>query len=253
VLIRAGVAGLVVLCGCGCAAVAPSAAAPSASTPSAAASSTAASSTVASSGYPVAAAAAHQADGQLVTVTAASYQATRAVLTAYRRVDGRWRRVFGPWTAWIGRNGMAPPGAKREGDGRTPSGTFGVGFFFGVDPDPGVHFPYRRVHAYDFWDDDPASPRYNLWVDANRASPGTDPEPMDVSAYDYGAVIAYNTARTPGLGSAIFLHINIGMPTAGCVTLPVGELLKILRWLNPADSPRITMDVRTPGTRTSAG
>ena len=37
---------------------------------------------------------------------------------------------------------------------------------------------------------------------------------MDVSAYDYGAVIAYNTARTPGLGSAIFLHINIGMPRA---------------------------------------
>jgi L,D-peptidoglycan transpeptidase YkuD (ErfK/YbiS/YcfS/YnhG family) len=35
-------------------------------------------------------------------------------------------------------------------------------------------------------------------------------------------------------------HINIGTPTAGCVTLPVGELLKILRWLNPAGSPRIT-------------
>jgi L,D-peptidoglycan transpeptidase YkuD (ErfK/YbiS/YcfS/YnhG family) len=243
VLIRAGVAGLLVLCGCGCAAVAPSAAVPPASAPS----------TVASSARPVAAAAARQADGQLVTVTAASYYATRAVLTAYRRVNGRWHRVFGPWTAWIGRNGMAPPGAKREGDGRTPSGTFGFGFFFGVDPDPGVHFPYRRVHAYDFWDDDPASPRYNLWVDANQASPGADPEPMDVSAYDYGAVIAYNTARTPGLGSAIFLHINIGMPTAGCVTLPVGELLKILRWLNPADSPRITMGVQTPGIRTSTG
>jgi L,D-peptidoglycan transpeptidase YkuD (ErfK/YbiS/YcfS/YnhG family) len=122
-----------------------------------------------------------------------------------------------------------------------------------VDPDPGVLFPYRRVHADDFWDDDPASPRYNLWVDARQASPGADPEPMDVSAYDYGAVIAYNRARTPGLGSAIFPHITIGMPTAGCVTLPVGELLEILRRLNPADSPRITMGVRTPGIRTSAG
>ena len=45
------------------------------------------------------------------------------------------------------------------------------------------------------------------------------------------------------LGSAIFLHINIGTPTAGCVTLPVGELLKVLRWLNPAASPRIAMGV----------
>jgi L,D-peptidoglycan transpeptidase YkuD (ErfK/YbiS/YcfS/YnhG family) len=183
------------------------------------------------------------ADGQLVTVMAASYGATQAELTAYQRVGGRWRRVFGPWIAWIGRDGMAPPGAKREGDGRTPSGTFGFGFFFGVDPNPGVRFPYRRIYPYDFWDDDPSSPLYNEWVDDRYADPGADPEPMDVSAYDYGAVIAYNTARTPGLGSAIFLHINIGTPTAGCVTLPVGELLEILRWLNPAASPRIAMGV----------
>jgi L,D-peptidoglycan transpeptidase YkuD (ErfK/YbiS/YcfS/YnhG family) len=263
VWIRAGVAGLVVLCGCGCAAAAPSAGAPSAvasspvassaGAPSSVAASPAAPSTIApsrvasSAGVPPArpavAAAARQTDSQLVTVIAASYGATQAELTAYSRVDGQWRRVFGPWTAWIGRNGMAPPGAKREGDGRTPSGTFGFGFFFGVDPNPGVRFPYRSIHPYDFWDDDPASPLYNLWVDDLQANPGADPEPMDVSAYDYGAVIAYNTARTPGLGSAIFLHINIGMPTAGCVTLPVGELLEILRWLNPADSPRMTMGV----------
>ena len=112
---------------------------------------------------------------------------------------------------------------------------------FGVDPDPGVRFRYRRVDAADFWDDDPSSPLYNEWVDDRHASPGADPEPMDVSAYDYGAVIGYNTARTPGLGSAIFLHINIGMPTAGCVALPAGELLEILRWLTPAASPRIAM------------
>ena len=188
------------------------------------------------------------ASGQLVTVIAASYGVTRAELTAYQRVGGQWRRVFGPWIAWIGRSGMAPPGAKREGDGRTPSGTFGFGFFFGVDPDPAVHFPYRRVHEYDVWDDDSSSPRYNEWVDDRYADPGADPEPMDVSAYDFGAVIGYNTARTPGLGSAIFLHLNIGMPTAGCVTLPEGELLEILRWLNPAASPRIAMGVGTAGT-----
>jgi L,D-peptidoglycan transpeptidase YkuD (ErfK/YbiS/YcfS/YnhG family) len=198
--------------------------------------------------HPTSASAARRSSGQLVTVTAASYRATRAELTAYRRVGGQWHRVFGPWAAWIGRDGMAPPGAKREGDGRTPSGTFGFGFFFGVDPDPGVLFPYRSVHAADFWDDDPSSPRYNEWVDDRDAAPGADPEPMDVSAYDYGAVIAYNTARTPELGSAIFLHVNIGTPTAGCVTLPAGELLEILRWLDPARSPRIEMGIGSHGT-----
>jgi L,D-peptidoglycan transpeptidase YkuD (ErfK/YbiS/YcfS/YnhG family) len=220
-----------------------SSAAPSASSAAPSASSAGTSASSAGTSVQLAAAAGARASGQLVTVVVASYGATQAELTAYRRIDGHWRRVFGPWVAWIGRNGMAPPGAKREGDGRTPAGTFGFQFFFGVDPDPGVHFPYRRVHAYDVWDDDPSSPLYNEWVDDRYRDPGAGPEPMDVSAYDYGAVIAYNTARTPGLGSAIFLHINIGTPTAGCVTLPLGELLEILRWLNPADSPRIAMGV----------
>jgi L,D-peptidoglycan transpeptidase YkuD (ErfK/YbiS/YcfS/YnhG family) len=197
---------------------------------------------------PSVAAAARPADPlagrQLVTVNAASYGATYATLTAYRRSAGHWRRVFGPWTARIGRGGFAPPGLKREGDGRTPSGTFGFGFFFfGVLPNPGVRFRYRQSQPYDFWDDDPASPRYNEWVDQQRADPGLNPEPMDVSGYDYGAVIAYNTARTPGLGSGIFLHVNIGIATAGCVTLPMGELLRVLRWLNPARSPQIRMGV----------
>ncbi len=178
---------------------------------------------------------------QLVTVTAASYGATYATFSAYQRSAGRWRRVFGPWTARIGRNGFAPPGLKREGDGRTPSGTFRFGFFFGVQPNPGVRFRYRRSQPYDFWDDDPASPLYNKWVDQRRADPGRSPEPMDVSGYDYGAVIGYNTARIPGLGSAIFLHVNIGIATAGCVTLPRWELLRVLRWLDPARSPRIRM------------
>lgn len=183
---------------------------------------------------------------QLVTVTAASYGSTYATFSAYRRSAGHWLRVFGPWSARIGRNGFAPPGRKREGDGRTPSGTFRFGFFFGVQPNPGVRFRYRQSRPYDFWDDDPASPLYNTWVDQRLANPGSNPEPMDVSGYDYGAVIGYNTTRTPGLGSGIFLHVNIGIATAGCVTLPRWALLRVLRWLDPARSPRIRMGVE-PG------
>jgi len=204
VRVRAGVAGLaaVVLGICGCAAAvahAPVARQHVTRAPGAAPGARAATSPAAPSARPAAAPAVRRASGQLVTVIAASYGATQAQLTAYQRAGGQWRRVFGPWIAWIGRSGMAPPGAKREGDGRTPSGTFGFGFFFGVDPDPGVHFPYRRVYPSDVWDDDPSSPLYNEWVDDRYADPGAYPEPMDVSAYDYGAVIGYNTARTPGL------------------------------------------------------
>jgi L,D-peptidoglycan transpeptidase YkuD (ErfK/YbiS/YcfS/YnhG family) len=178
--------------------------------------------------------------GQAVLVTADGYGSTTATLTAWQRTPaGGWEQAHGPWPAWIGSSGFAPPDQKREGDGRTPSGTFGFEFLFGVKPDPGVTMPYRRVTGPSIvWDDVPSSPTYNQWVD------GGGGEPMYVSpVYDYGAVIAYNTARTPGLGSAIFLHVAKGAPTAGCVSLPVDRLLAVLRWLDPARSPVIVMGV----------
>lgn len=185
------------------------------------------------------------AAGQLIRVTTASYHTTYARFTAYRRSGSRWVKVFGPWQARIGYNGLAPPGKKREGDGRTPSGSYGFSFFFGVKPNPGVSFKYRHAYRYDVWDDDPASPRYNEWVDTRRHDPGAAPEPMhQVPAYNYSAVITYNAARTPGRGSAIFLHVGTGSATAGCVSLPEGQLLKVLRWLRPGRSPQIRIHVR---------
>jgi L,D-peptidoglycan transpeptidase YkuD (ErfK/YbiS/YcfS/YnhG family) len=182
---------------------------------------------------------------QRIVVRASGYGTSSATFTAYARTASGWQVVFGPWSAHIGRNGFAPPGAKREGDGRTPSGTYGFSFFFGIDPDPGVHYAYRRITSPAIvWDDDPASPSYNLWIDTRVANAGANPEPMDnAPVYDYGAVIAYNTARTPGLGSAIFLHVSSGSGTAGCVSLPTSELLSVLRWLDPALAPTIAMGV----------
>jgi L,D-peptidoglycan transpeptidase YkuD (ErfK/YbiS/YcfS/YnhG family) len=185
---------------------------------------------------------------QLVRVTATSHRATYARFIAYRRAGGRWVQVFGPWTARVGYNGIARRGRKREGDGRTPSGTYGFGFFFGVLANPGVAFPYRRARRYDYWDDDSSSPYYNEWVNARHRDPGADPEPMDQRpAYDYAAVIGYNVARVPGRGSAIFLHVGTGTATAGCVSLPERRLLRVLRWLRPADSPLIEIRVRAAG------
>ncbi len=183
--------------------------------------------------------------GQLITVSAASYATTYATLRVYQVSGAKRVLVFGPWTARVGYNGVARPGRKREGDGKTPSGTYGLSFFFGVDPDAGFSFPFRHAYSYDYWDDDPSSPRYNEWVDARKQNPGKHPEPMhQVPAYDYAAVIAYNTARVPGSGSAIFLHVGTGTATAGCVSLPRAELIKVLRWLKPARHPLISILAR---------
>jgi L,D-peptidoglycan transpeptidase YkuD (ErfK/YbiS/YcfS/YnhG family) len=177
---------------------------------------------------------------QLIKVTASSHSATYATFRAYRISGGKRVLAFGPWTARVGYNGIARPGRKREGDGRTPAGAFGFSFFFGTQPKLRFSFPFRHAYRYDYWDDQPASARYNTWVNIRHHSAGARPEPMhQVPAYDYAAVIAYNTARTPGRGSAIFLHVGTGSSTAGCVSLPRNHLISILRWLRPKNHPMI--------------
>jgi L,D-peptidoglycan transpeptidase YkuD (ErfK/YbiS/YcfS/YnhG family) len=187
----------------------------------------------------------------VVSVVASGYGTSYATVTAYEKTSSGWHRVLGPWAARIGRNGFAPEGSKREGDGRTPTGSFGFSFFFGVQPAPGgVDYAWRHAASYDVWDDDPSSARYNLWTDTRTQDAGRAPESMhQVPSYDYAAVIAYNTARKPGLGSAIFLHVSHNSATAGCVSVPHDHVVKLLRWLNPAEHPRIIMGTHSAVTR----
>lgn len=183
---------------------------------------------------------------QVIAVTASGYGTSYATFRAYRHTANGWRRVFGPWPARIGYNGFAPRGSKREGDGRTPTGSFHFPFMFGVYSNPGVRFHYRRALSSSYWDDDSSSANYNRWVDSRYDATGRNPEPMHVSpAYDYGAVIGYNTSRTPGRGSAIFLHVSHNSATSGCVSIAQSRLVKVLRWLRPGRHPRIIMGTRS--------
>ena len=62
------------------------------------------------------------------------------------------------------------------------------------------------------------------------------------TAYRHLAVIDYNTSPVvPGRGSGIFLHASTGRPTLGCVSLPVPQLLRALRWLRPSSRPTIAI------------
>jgi L,D-peptidoglycan transpeptidase YkuD (ErfK/YbiS/YcfS/YnhG family) len=187
---------------------------------------------------------------QLVTVVAPHRSATQARLEVWRKAGECWRRIRGPWTAWVGRRGVSP--AKREGDRRTPSGAFGFGrVMYGVAANPGVRYRYRRLVCGDWWVEDPRSPHYNQF----RHVPCGTPPPFRIvsedmskspTAYRHLAVIDYNTSPVvPGRGSGIFLHASTGRPTVGCVSLPLGQLLAVLRWLRPAASPLIA--IGTPG------
>ena len=161
--------------------------------------------------------------------------------------DGRcWQAAGGPWTASIGRNGFSDH--HREGDGTTPTGIYDIGpEMYGNAPDPGTEFPYHRLVCGDWWDEDPTSAGYNTFqhVACGQAPPfGGASEALwtETSAYPSFAFIEYNAHPVVAYaGSAIFVHADIGVPTAGCVALPRADLDRVLRWLVPGLHPAIVM------------
>jgi len=171
---------------------------------------------------------------------------TSPALYACEKREGRWRQVFEPMKAAVGRNGFAPPGEKREGDGRTPSGIFGLGPAFGYAPQASTRMPYRQATSDDLWVDDPKAPDYNRWVKQNETQAASfEKMKRDDDQYKFGVVIEYNTDPViPGYGSAIFLHIwkAPGAATAGCIAVSEEDIVKILGWLDPAARPVIILN-----------
>jgi L,D-peptidoglycan transpeptidase YkuD (ErfK/YbiS/YcfS/YnhG family) len=164
---------------------------------------------------------------------------------ALEKRNGRWESPFEPIDGVIGKNCFAPPGEKREGDGRTPSGVFPLGIVFGYERSFPTRMPYRQATAEDIWVDDTNADDYNRWV-TRRATRASSFEKMRRSdnLYKYGIVIEYNTNPVvKGYGSAIFIHIwrEKGKPTEGCVGMSQGDIVKIIRWLDPASKPLIVM------------
>jgi L,D-peptidoglycan transpeptidase YkuD (ErfK/YbiS/YcfS/YnhG family) len=176
---------------------------------------------------------------QQVQVTAASTASTYAVVT----LTSCGRRVAGPWRARVGYHGLSAH--HREGDGTTPLGTFKLGStLYGIAASPGTALAYHRLVCGDWWDEDPSSPTYNEFrhVACGRAPPfggGSEALWRATVAYRYFAVVEYNAARTAGRGSGIFLHVDTGRPTNGCVSLPRADLVRTLRWLRKGATIRI--------------
>lgn len=181
---------------------------------------------------------------QAVVVEGSESGGVQARVSAWERDNGGWTLVLGPAAAVIGRNGLAPAGQKREGDGRTPSGVFALRRAFGYAPDVSTGLSYRPVTFKDFWIDDPASPQYNQWVSGDVPAASHEVLRRSDGLYKYAVVIEYNTDPvTPGWGSAIFLHVWRGAdePTTGCVAMAQTDVRGLLHWLEARHNPVILL------------
>ena len=186
---------------------------------------------------------------QVVTVRAVSATATTAQLDLWQLAPtGGYTHVAGPIGAYVGELGM---GVAHEGIPRTPVGVFGLTQAFGNQPYNGTKLPYFQAGPDDWWDGESGTPAYNTHVHQS-ASPGPASENLYYAGavYAHAVVIDYN--RFPvvaGAGSAFFLHVTNGQPTAGCVAISAYALNVVMHWLDPARHPVISIGVGAQATK----
>ena len=181
---------------------------------------------------------------QWIVVGVPDAKSTTGTLTAFQRDGQQWKAVLGPTKAKVGELGIGVPA---DGVYRTPEGTFGFDQAFGRQPDPGTKMPYFQATDQDWWDEDADSPTYNTHVRSAQNPSGITENLYDSGpVYDYAVNITVNPQRIPGKVSGIFLHVTDGSPTWGCVAIGRSEMKQVLTWLDPAQSPQITIGVGEP-------
>jgi L,D-peptidoglycan transpeptidase YkuD (ErfK/YbiS/YcfS/YnhG family) len=173
----------------------------------------------------------------------------------YARVSF-WVRRVGPCSltrkflttqARIGRNGTVAGTERKQGSGTTPRGTYTITETFGNGPAPYTSMPYHRVRKGDYWVGDNQSRYYNQlrnaadggfrwWLRSGR----NESENLRAfgAQYRYVAVINFNRApdrRVPYRGFGIFLHVENGEGTAGCIGISAAQMRQVLRYLRPGD------------------
>ena len=183
---------------------------------------------------------------QVITAVAPSTSSTEGVVRAWRKVRGGWQPVGPAVPAWFGSDGLTRHAS--ESRSATPIGSFTLTHAFGRLADPGTAVPYTRTTPADWWISQPG-PLYNTRQRCSSDCGFTQGDPNEhlyytVPYYRYAVVIDYNTRNSPtgvvpGAGSAFFLHVTVGAPTQGCISIAQQQLVRLLRWLTPARHPRI--------------
>lgn len=157
-----------------------------------------------------------------------------AQLSIHEKQNGIWTQLYSG-KAYLGRNGI---GKQKEGDGKTPTGTYNLTTPFGIKADPGANMPYTQVTKYHYWCGTSGSPYYNQLVDervTQRKHTSSDEYLIDYKGvYNYCLFIDYNADGEESKGSCIFLHCKGSKSsTAGCVAVSESVMKSIIRWVRP--------------------
>lgn len=159
---------------------------------------------------------------------------SKATLSVHEKINGVWVERLST-SAYVGRNGI---GKTKEGDKKTPTGTYNLTTPFGIKDDPGAKMAYTKVTKYHYWCGASNSGYYNQLVDSRdtgRDYTSSDEHLIDYKGvYNYCMFIDYNVEGVAHKGSCIFLHCKGNNPyTAGCVAIDEGSMKQIIQWARP--------------------
>jgi len=137
----------------------------------------------------------------------------------------------------IGRSGYVPQANGREGDAKTPLGTYHLRFgLYRADrlAKPRSLLNFRPIREDDGWCDAPDDPAYNRLI---RLPYPASHEKLwrEDGAYDIILVLSHNDSPPiSGLGSAVFLHVAQAddRQTLGCIALAPEEMVQLLPHLH---------------------
>ena len=203
---------------------------------------------------------------QVVLVTAKSWNATTGTVRTFEKRNKTWAETHSSTKANLGYGGLVSGNKRKQGTGKTPTGTYAIKWAFGIKPDPGVSIKYTKVGDDDAWTYNPRVPStYNVFQTTNKKwlSYGNYVERLTTygKQYNYVAVLDFNlpkgkiTQGSNGInrtdqsantarGGGIFLHVSNGKNTAGCIAIPQKYMKNLLRWLDPKKNPVIVIRVK---------
>ncbi|MDQ0758089.1 L,D-transpeptidase family protein [Streptomyces canus] len=167
---------------------------------------------------------------QAVVVTGRGRDSSASTVVLYERTEAGWQ-AGASWPAHNALKGWTDH--HLAGDLRSPTGVYTLTDAGGLLKDPGTKLPYDRGVGF--------------------TAPGTgfEGEPL-AGSFDY--VIAINYNRQPGTspldwtrplgagrGGGIWLHVDHGGPTHGCVSIAEDHMKKLLLTLDPDLHPVVVM------------
>lgn len=180
---------------------------------------------------------------QLITVV--STGGSSAELTLWQKdSSGNWFE-YDSMFARLGSGGMKSASLVYEMDMCTPTGIYSLSEAFGINSNPGSELPYRVLDGSEYWVDDENSPYYNTMQFGEPNGRWSSAEHLSSMgrSYCYSIVVDYNRWPViPVKSSAIFLHVDVGVPTWGCIAVEESKMVKILNWISSSANPKIILD-----------